>query len=72
VTDYIRAHHPNPEQPDYNDEIPAENLPGCGDTVLVDADRVPPVKEGDVFRGPCPSCKRHKSRLEVVEVVSEE
>jgi hypothetical protein len=72
VTEYIRALHPNPEQPDYNDAINNEKLPGCGDTVLVETDELPPVKEGDVFRDRCPSCRRHKSRLEVVEIVSEE
>lgn len=72
MAEYIRALHPNPEQPDYNDAINTEKLPGCGDTVLIDADKLPPVKKGDVFREKCPSCTRHKSRLEVVEIVSEE
>lgn len=72
MTEYIRAKHPNPEKPDYNDAINTEQLPGCGDTVLMEADEVPPVQEGDVFRGQCPSCTRRKSRLKVVEIVSEE
>lgn len=72
MADYIRALHPNPEQDNYNDSVSAEKLPGCGDTVLVEADELPPMKEGDVFREQCPSCKRHKSRLEVVEMVSAE
>lgn len=72
MMDYIRAKHPNPEQPDYNDAIKNEDLPGCGDTVLIKADEMPPVKEGDVFREECPSCRRYNSRLEVVEIVSDE
>jgi len=72
MADYIRALHPNPEQPDYNDAVNTEKLRGCGDTVLIEGDELPPVQEGDVFRELCPSCKQHKSRLEVVEIVSAE
>ena len=71
MVEYVRALHPNPERLDYNDAINTEKLPGCGDTVLIEADKLPPVKEGDVFREKCPSCTRHDSRLEVVEIVSE-
>lgn len=69
---YIRAEHPCPEQPNYNSEIPDEQLPGCGDIVVLEYDNVPPVAEGDVFREKCPSCKHHNSRLEVVEVLTED
>jgi hypothetical protein len=72
MSKYIRALHPNPERTDYNDNINKENLPGCGDTVLLEDEKTPPVKEGDVFRGQCPSCDHHNSRLETLEILSEE
>lgn len=67
MADYVRAKHPNPEQPDFND-IASENLPGCGDTVVLEAADIPPVEEGDVFRGRCPSCKRPNARLVTLTV----
>lgn len=67
MTEYLRAKHPCPEQPDYNDEIDPEKLPGCGDLVLIKYEdgEMPPVESGDVLRDRCPSCKRHNARLEV-------
>lgn len=67
---YIRAKHPSPEAPTYNDSIPDDELPGCGDTVLLQFEDVPPVAKGDVFRNSCPSCNRTDARLEAVEVPS--
>jgi hypothetical protein len=72
MADYLRAKHPNPEQDGFNSEIPDEELPGCGDSVLIEYADLPPVEEGDVFRDSCPSCKRHNARLEVLDVLREE
>lgn len=72
MTEYIRARHPCPEHDGFNDELPDERLPGCGETVLIEYQEIPPVEEGDVYRDLCPSCKNRKSRLEVVEVIVEE
>ena len=71
MTDYVRAEHPNPEQEDMSSDIPDEQLPGCGDTVLLEYKDAPPVEGGDVFRDTCPSCKRHNARLEVINLQSE-
>lgn len=72
MTDYIRAKHPNPEQPDYNDDIADEKLPGCGESVLIEYGEAPPVEQGDVFRDKCPSCKRRDARMEVLDVQRDE
>lgn len=73
MSEYIRAKHPNPENPNYDNDIPKENLPGCGDTVLIEYrdGNSPPVAEGDVFEEQCPSCDWREARMEVVEVPSE-
>lgn len=72
MADYIRALHPNPEQDGYNDDIPDENLPGCGENVLIEYQDAPPVQEDDVFRDTCPSCKLYDARLEVLNVRRDE
>lgn len=68
MADYIRALHPNPEQDGFNSDIRDEDLPGCGESVLIEYDDAPPVEEGDVFRERCPSCKHHNARLEVLDI----
>lgn len=68
MADYLRTLHPCPESEGMSDEIPDERLPGCGDTVLIEYQEAPPVKEGDTFRDQCPSCKRMNARLKVLDV----
>lgn len=68
MTDYVRALHPCPEHEGWSDDIPDEQLPGCGETVLLEYRDAPPVEKGDVFRDECPSCKRHNARLETIDV----
>lgn len=72
MTEYIRAKHPNPEQDGFDNDIPDEQLPGCGNSVLIEYQDAPPVEAGDIFRESCPSCKRHDARLEVLDVRSDD
>lgn len=72
MADYVRALHPCPEQEGMSEDIPDEQLPGCGDTVLLEYRDAPPVEDGDVFRDQCPSCKRRDSRLNVIDVRKED
>lgn len=73
MTEYIRAKHPNPERPNMSDDFSDEQLPGCGETVVLEYHgSAPPVQEGDRFRERCPYCNGHNARLKVVEVPSDD